>query len=62
MPLLDAPPDKTLAFQAEMDMGEPDVGGDCCVRMHPEVTSETPTLPQGGMAHRPAARPVTCAG
>src|SRR3954468_12069721 len=25
-PLLDAPPDKTLAFQAEMDMGEPEVG------------------------------------
>ena len=24
---LDAPPDKTLAFVAEMDMGEPDVGG-----------------------------------
>ena len=28
MPLLDAPPDKTLAFVAEMDLGEPDVGAD----------------------------------
>src|SRR6185312_3939532 len=26
-PLLDAPPDKTLAFVAEMDMGEADVAG-----------------------------------
>ena len=46
MPLVDTPPDKTLAFQAEMDMGEPDVGeGETLVYvcpMHPEVTSETP--------------------
>jgi FtsP/CotA-like multicopper oxidase with cupredoxin domain len=46
MPLVDAPPDKTLAFQAEMDMGEPDVGeGEALLYvcpMHPEVTSETP--------------------
>jgi FtsP/CotA-like multicopper oxidase with cupredoxin domain len=46
MPLVDAPPDKTLAFQAEMDMGEPDVGeGEALMYvcpMHPEVTSETP--------------------
>src|SRR3954465_652937 len=27
-PLVDAPPDKTLAFVAEMDMGEPHLGGD----------------------------------
>jgi FtsP/CotA-like multicopper oxidase with cupredoxin domain len=44
--LVDAPPDKVLAFQAEMDMGEPDVGeGETLVYvcpMHPEVTSETP--------------------
>src|SRR4051812_44943262 len=39
--LVDAPPDKTLAFQAEMDMGEPDLGeGEAVVYacpMHPEV-------------------------
>jgi FtsP/CotA-like multicopper oxidase with cupredoxin domain len=54
MPLVDAPPDKTLAFQAEMDMGEPDVGeGEALIYvcpMHPEVTSETPDhCPQCGM-------------
>ena len=45
-PLLDAPPDKTLAFVAEMDMGEPDVGaGGALVYacpMHPEVVSDEP--------------------
>src|SRR3954452_23574721 len=45
-PLVDAPPDKTLAFVGEMDMGEPEVGeGEALVYvcpMHPEVTSETP--------------------
>jgi FtsP/CotA-like multicopper oxidase with cupredoxin domain len=44
MPLVDAPPDKTLAFVAEMDMGEPEVGvGEALVYtcpMHPEVSSE----------------------
>jgi FtsP/CotA-like multicopper oxidase with cupredoxin domain len=54
MPLVDAPPDKTLAFQAEMDMGEPDVGeGEALLYvcpMHPEVTSETPDrCPECGM-------------
>jgi FtsP/CotA-like multicopper oxidase with cupredoxin domain len=54
MPLVDAPPDKTLAFQAEMDMGEPDVGeGEALLYvcpMHPEVTSETPDhCPKCGM-------------
>ena len=59
MPLVDAPPDKTLAFQAEMDMGEPDVGeGEALLYvcpMHPEVTSESPG-PLPGVwheAHRP---------
>jgi FtsP/CotA-like multicopper oxidase with cupredoxin domain len=46
MPLVDLPPDKTLAFQAEMDMGEPDVGaGEALMYvcpMHPEVVSEEP--------------------
>jgi FtsP/CotA-like multicopper oxidase with cupredoxin domain len=59
MPLVDAPPDKTLAFQAEMDMGEPDVGeGEALLYvcpMHPEVTSETPDhCPQCGMKLLPA--------
>jgi FtsP/CotA-like multicopper oxidase with cupredoxin domain len=44
--LVDAPPDKTLAFQAEMDMGEPDVGSDEALvytcPMHPEVVNEEP--------------------
>ena len=53
-PLLDAPPDKTLAFVAEMDMGEPDVGdGGALVYtcpMHPEVVSDEPgRCPECGM-------------
>jgi FtsP/CotA-like multicopper oxidase with cupredoxin domain len=52
--LVDAPPDKTLAFVAEMDMGEPDVAaGEALIYtcpMHPEVVSETPDrCPQCGM-------------
>ena len=53
-PLVDAPPDKTLAFVAEMDMGEPDVGADGAVvytcPMHPEVVSDEPgRCPKCGM-------------
>jgi FtsP/CotA-like multicopper oxidase with cupredoxin domain len=53
-PLADAPPDKTLAFVAEMDMGEPDVAaGEALIYtcpMHPEVVSEEPgRCPSCGM-------------
>jgi FtsP/CotA-like multicopper oxidase with cupredoxin domain len=45
-PLVDAPPDKTLAFVAEMDMGEPEIGADGALvytcPMHPEVVSDEP--------------------
>jgi FtsP/CotA-like multicopper oxidase with cupredoxin domain len=66
MALADAPPDKTLAFQAEMDMGEPDGGSDeglgYVCPMHLEVTSETPDhCPQCGMKLLPA-RLVQAAG
>jgi FtsP/CotA-like multicopper oxidase with cupredoxin domain len=44
--LVDSPPDKSLAFVAEMDMGEPDVAaGEALIYtcpMHPEVVSEEP--------------------
>ena len=59
MSLVDASPDKTLAFQAEMDMGEPDVGeGERLLYvcpMHSEVTSETADhCPKCGMKLLPA--------
>jgi FtsP/CotA-like multicopper oxidase with cupredoxin domain len=56
-PLLDAAADKTLAFVAEMDMGEPDAGGDhmYACPMHPEVTSESADrCPKCGMKLMPA--------
>jgi FtsP/CotA-like multicopper oxidase with cupredoxin domain len=54
LPLVDAPPDKTLGFQAEMDMGEPEVGeGEALVYacpMHPEVVRDEPgSCPACGM-------------
>jgi FtsP/CotA-like multicopper oxidase with cupredoxin domain len=56
-----APPDKTLAFVAEMDMGTPDVGPDGTTAyarpMHPEAISEQPEhgeQPGAGHAHEAA--------
>ena len=48
-PFLDAPPDKTLAFVAEMEMETPE-GATFVCPMHPEVVSETPgRCPKCGM-------------
>jgi FtsP/CotA-like multicopper oxidase with cupredoxin domain len=50
-PFLESPPDKTLSFIAEMDMGVPD-GVDVIYvcPMHPDVTSEEPSsCPRCGM-------------
>jgi FtsP/CotA-like multicopper oxidase with cupredoxin domain len=54
---LDAPPDKTLAFVAEMDMGAPEAGGAVAYEcpMHPEITSDSPDrCPKCGMKLVPA--------
>ncbi|MGH2896912.1 MAG: multicopper oxidase domain-containing protein [Solirubrobacteraceae bacterium] len=51
-PYIDAEPDKTLAFLAEMDMGAPEGGGQAVYGcpMHPEVVSEEPAhCPECGM-------------
>ena len=50
-PYLEAPPDKTLAFVAEMDMGVPEgVPVVYVCPMHPEVVSEEPgSCPKCGM-------------
>jgi FtsP/CotA-like multicopper oxidase with cupredoxin domain len=56
-PFLDAPPDKTLAFVAEMDMGTPEEIGAAAYAcpMHPEVVSDAPgRCPKCGMKLLPA--------
>ena len=47
---LELPPDKTLAFVAEMDLGAPEGPVAYVCPMHPEVTSDTPDrCPKCGM-------------
>ena len=61
-PYLDAEPDKTLAFVAEMNMAEPDVDGPVVYTcpMHPEVVSEQPgRCPQCGMKLLATTAPAT---
>jgi len=62
-PMLEAAPDKTVAFVAEMDMDAPDVDLSAAViyvcPMHPEVTSPEPArCPDCGMKLLPTAAPT----
>jgi len=54
-PFLQAPPDKTLSFVAEMDLDAPE-GGPYACPMHPEVVSDEPgSCPKCGMKLLPAS-------
>jgi FtsP/CotA-like multicopper oxidase with cupredoxin domain len=55
-PYLEAPPDKTLAFVAELDLAASGAEGPFSCPMHPEVVSDEPgRCPQCGMKLLPAA-------